>query len=113
MGDFFSVSASILNLLGVLIRFVGVVVFGLAIGWLTLTAFKREGAWYYQAVVLVVFFGFFASVFWKSDPGLLGGLTLGTGLAMLLWGMKKAKVVVEYPDEEVSPPAAKRTRKVV
>ncbi|MBA4420050.1 MAG: hypothetical protein C0391_02775 [Anaerolinea sp.] len=65
--------------------------FGLAIGWFTLEAFKKELGWYYQAALLVVFFGFFASVFWKSSPGLLGGLVLGTGLALLLWGMKKKK----------------------
>ena len=112
MDAFFTGASQVLNLLGVLFRFVGVVVFGVALGWLTLTAFKRETPWYYQAVVLVVFFGFFAAVFWKSDPGVLGGLTLGTGLAILLWGMRRAKVVVEIPDEVPTPLENKKTRKV-
>ena len=42
MEGFFTGASQILNLLGVLLRFVGVVVFGVALGWLTLTAFKRE-----------------------------------------------------------------------
>jgi|APHig6443717497_1056834.scaffolds.fasta_scaffold320512_1 uncharacterized membrane protein YesL len=112
MEGFFTGASQILNLLGVLLRFVGVVVFGVALGWLTLTAFKRETPWYYQAVVLVVFFGFFAAVFWKSDPGVLGGLTLGTGLALLLWGMRQPKAKVERPGEVPPPIDVKKTRKV-
>jgi F0F1-type ATP synthase assembly protein I len=113
MGQAYEVISQILNILGVLVRFVGVIVFGLAVGWLTLTAFKRETPWYYQAVLLVVFFGFFAAVFWNSNPGVLGGLTLGTGLAILLWGMRKANEKVEPPPAE-EPPAVenKRIRKV-
>lgn len=113
MGQAYEVISQILNIIGVLIRFVGVILFGLAIGWFTLTAFKRETTWHYQAVLLVVFFGFFAAVFWNSNPGVLGGLTLGTGLAILFWGMRKAnEKVVPPPAEE--PPAVedKRIRKV-
>lgn len=112
MGQAYEVISQIMNIVGVLVRFIGVIVFGLAIGWLTLTAFKRETTWHYQAVLLVVFYGFFAAVFWQSNPGMLGGLTLGTGLAILLWGMRRAEPKVEPPAEE--PPAAdnKRIRKV-
>ncbi len=111
MEEFFVGASQVLNLLGVLLRFIGVVIFGLGVGWLTLTAFKRETPWYYQAVLLVVFFGFFASIFWKSDPGLLGGLTLGTGLALLLWGRSKPKKVDELVETD-PPTEVKRTRKV-
>jgi F0F1-type ATP synthase assembly protein I len=111
MGDTYVVISQVMTIIGVLIRFVGVIIFGLAIGWLTLTAFKRETPWYYQAVLLVVFFGFFASIFWKSDPGLLGGLTLGTGLALLIWGMRKPIDKAE-PSEPALPAEVKRTRKV-
>jgi hypothetical protein len=60
----------------------------------------------------VVFFGFFAAVFWKSDPGVLGGLTLGTGLALLLWGMRQPRVKAETPGEVPPPLDVKKTRKV-
>lgn len=95
MEGFFNGASQILSLLGLF----GVLVFGVALGWFTITAFKRETSWYYQAVVLVVFFGFFAIVFWKSDPGVLGELTLGTGLALLLWGRRQPRVKGVTPGE--------------
>lgn len=112
MGQAYDVITQLLSIFGVLIRFIGVIVFGLALGWLTLAAFKKETTWHYQAVLLVVFFGFFAAVFWHSNPGMLGGLTLGTGAAVWIWGIRK-------PSEKVPPPAEvppaeenKRVRKV-
>jgi len=89
MGIAYDIINQVLFILGVIARFAGVIVFGLGLGWFTLEAFKRETQWYYQAVLLVVFFGFFAAVFWQSTPAVLGGLALGTGLAFLLWGRKK------------------------
>lgn len=108
MEGFFNGASQILNLLGLF----GVLVFGVALGWFTITAFKRETSWYYQAIVLVVFFGFFAVVFWKSDPGVLGELTLGTGLALLLWGMRKPKAKVVTPGEVPPLIDEKKTRRV-
>ena len=108
MEGFFNGASQILSLLGLF----GVLVFGVALGWFTITAFKRETSWYYQAVVLVVFFGFFAIVFWKSDPGVLGELTLGTGLAFLLWGRRQPRVKGVTPREVPPLIDEKKTRKV-
>ena len=109
MEGLFNGASQILSLLGLF----GVLVFGFALGWFTITAFKRETPWYYQAVVLVVFFGFFAIVFWKSDPGVLGELTLGTGLALLLWGgMKQPKGKGITPGGVTPLIDEKKTRKV-
>jgi hypothetical protein len=108
MEGLFNGASQILSLLGLF----GVLVFGVGLGWFTITAFKRETSWYYQAVVLVVFFGFFTAVFLKSDPGVLGELTLGTGLAFLLWGRRQPKAKVVSPGEVPPLVEDKKIRKV-
>jgi NhaP-type Na+/H+ or K+/H+ antiporter len=82
----------ILSLLGTLLRFFGVGIFGVMLGWMCWNVYKKaEFPWQYQAVFLVVFFGFFAAMFWKLNPGVLAALVAGTGITFLVLANRKAK----------------------
>jgi hypothetical protein len=78
----------IFELLGVIVRFVGLVVFGLGIGWFTLEAFKK-GAWQLRIAVFLGFIGLAIALSTFVTGGALGGYALGAGIALLVWGMPK------------------------
>ena len=85
----FDIILGIFHILAVILRIAGAAVLGLALGWFILEALKRNFAWYFQAVLLVVVFGFFGWIITGTSAGVVGALTLCTGLALLLWGRKK------------------------
>jgi len=79
----------ILGALGYLIRPLGVLVFGLAAGWLTMHMLKTEvESW---QIRLAVFLGLLAAfVFighWVSGGATLGMFGLGAGAGILFWGL--------------------------
>ncbi|HLB64799.1 MAG TPA: hypothetical protein VJJ46_08140 [Anaerolineales bacterium] len=80
---------AIMALLGYLIRPLGVLVFGVAVGWLTIRVLKMEGeGWQLR---LAAFLGLLAAFVllghWVSGGGTLGMFGLGAGAALLFWGV--------------------------
>ncbi len=91
--DFFDV----ISFFGWIIRFVGLLIFGVASGWFTLYAFKQsEQRWQLQIAVFLGIFSFTALLAYYSSAGGLGGFALGLGGGLLYWGMRGEK----SPDEE-------------
>jgi hypothetical protein len=84
----------ILSIGGGLFRFVGLLAFGLGIGWFTLHLLK-EANWqlkiaiYLGLVALAVGFAKFLT------SGALGAFAIGAGGGLLMWGMQKEKKPAE------------------
>jgi hypothetical protein len=79
----------ILGAFGYLIRPLGVLVFGLAAGWLTMHMLKTEvESW---QIRLAVFLGLLAAFVlighWVSGGATLGMFGLGAGAGILFWGL--------------------------
>jgi hypothetical protein len=77
----------VLGLLGVLLRFVGALVFGVASGWLVIHLLKWQ-IWQVAAAAVLGFFGVFALLgYWISGGGTIGAFGLGAGAGVLIWGL--------------------------
>ena len=79
----------IISLLVAIIRFLGLGVFGVGIGWLVLDLLKKE-AWQLQ---IAVFLGLISLVIAMAmyTPGGLAGFAIGFGVAIFAWGLPKKK----------------------
>lgn len=79
----------IFETLGYVLRVVGVLVFGLATGWLAIRTLKWQKESWETAVA--VFLGLLASVVllghWVEGAGALGAYGLGLGAGLLIWGL--------------------------
>ncbi len=94
--DFFDVVA----IVGGIVRFFGLLVFGVAAGWFTLYAYRQpEKQWQLQIAVFLGFFLFAGLLARYVSAGGLGGFTLGAGGALLFWGLK-ADTTGDEPGEE-------------
>ncbi len=81
--DFVSFMGSILRLLGLL-------VFGISIGWFTLYAFRQpERKWQLQIAAFLSLLLFTALTLRFTSPGGAGAFVLGAGCALLYWGLGK------------------------
>ena len=81
----------IIELLASLIRFLGLVVFGLGFGWLALDLLKKAQLWYLQMAIFLGTAGLMIAFAFGGWLG-IGPLALGLGVALLIWGiMKKEK----------------------
>lgn len=92
----------VLELLGYLLRVVGMIVFGLGAGWLASKVFRGEEAdWQLQVAVFLGLLGAFALVgHWVPGGGSVGGFGLGAGAGLLIWGLAGGRPKGE---EESSP----------
>ncbi len=81
---------TILQLLGIIVRALGALVFGVGVGWFTLQASDwYRGQWQFGVAAYLGLLGTFALIgHWISGAGTLGGFGLGAGLALLIWGMR-------------------------
>lgn len=82
-----------IDIIGALLRFLGVALFGLGVGWLTLEFFRKgQQAWQLQ---IAIFLGFLLSATILArylTAASLGAFGIGVGVAFLIWGLpKKAK----------------------
>ncbi len=83
----------IINLLGSLLRLLGMAALGLGIGWLALDLLKKAANWYLQAVVFLGLLGLIIAMSVFQGWGALGAFAIGVAVAIFMWGMpKKAKV---------------------
>ena len=78
-----------LILLSQLFRFVGLAIFGLGIGWLALDLLKKIQAWQGQVAIFLGLAGLIIGMTVFTGLGALGALTIGVGLAILMWGRPK------------------------
>ena len=84
----------ILAIGGGLFRFVGLLAFGLGIGWFTLHIFK-EANWQLKIAVYLGFVGLAVGFANFLTGGALGAFAIGAGGALLMWGMQKEKKPAE------------------
>ncbi|MCJ7701937.1 MAG: hypothetical protein MUO62_10160 [Anaerolineales bacterium] len=92
MFDFFD----LVTFIGGIFRLVGLLVFGVAVGWFTLYAFHQpERKWQLQVAVYLGLLLLAALILSFTAPGGAGMFVLGAGAALLYWGLKK--------DEEPKP----------
>jgi len=89
----FSGLYAFLELFGFLLRPIGTLVFGVALGWLAVRILKAdEPSW--QAllgVVLGLLAAFVLLGHWVGGGGTLGAFGLGVGAAVLMWGLAPFK----------------------
>ncbi len=90
---------TIFIILGILVRFIGLIVFGLAVGWFSLDAY-RKGSWQLQIAAILGFFGLTAIFVRFATAGALGAFALGSGAAVLFWGLQKQKGEKGEEEEE-------------
>ncbi len=78
-------------MVGILLRTLGMLVFGVGAGWFTLTAVKMSDAWQLSIAIYLGFFGLVGALtrFMGASPGGLGAFVLGAGAALLLFGLRK------------------------
>jgi hypothetical protein len=96
MVDFFD----LVSFLGGMLRLVGLLVFGIAIGWFSLHSFRQpERRWELQTAVFLGFLLFSALILRLASPGGAGAFVLGAGCALLYWG-RKEDVAGEIDTEE-------------
>lgn len=84
-------------LAGYIMRLLGLLVFGVAAAWFTLTAYRQAGErWQLQIAIYLGLLFFTALLARFASAAGLGGFTLGTGAGLLYWGLRKE----EAPDED-------------
>ncbi len=85
---------TIFDILGILVRFSGLIVFGLAVGWFSLDAY-RKGSWQLQVTAILGFFALAAIFVRYATAGALGAFALGSGTAVIFWGLRKQEAKEE------------------
>ena len=89
-----------LTILSELVRMFGLLILGVAAGWFTLFSFRNR-PWQLQIAVFLGFCLLLAAFAFSAPAGGMGTFALGTGAAMLFWGLKK-----EAPPKDESEPEA-------
>jgi hypothetical protein len=80
----------IIDILGAFFRFLGLLVFGLGTGWLTLHSIRKE-VWQLQIAVFLGFIGAAIAMAVFQTAGAVAGYALGAGIAILIWGIPRPK----------------------
>ena len=97
MINFFEVTSFI----GIIIRLIGMLVFGVAVGWFTMFTFRQpERKWQLQIAVVLGFLSFSALALRFVSAGSAGAYAIGAGAALLFWGMKGEAKEDEADSEE-------------
>jgi membrane protein DedA with SNARE-associated domain len=81
----------IINLIGSLLRLLGVAALGVGIGYLVVDLFHKTQEWLMQAVLFLGLAGLVIAMAVFLAPGALGAFGLGFGAAIFMWGMPKKK----------------------
>ncbi len=93
------VLATVLEILGILVRFTGLIFLGLGTGWVTADAY-RKGAWQLQIAAILGFFGLTAIFVRFATAGALGAFALGSGIGVLMWGLRAERKTQEDTPQE-------------
>jgi len=86
---------TILIMLSQLLRFVGLAIVGLGIGWLALDLLKKIKEWQGQVIIFLGLAGLIIAMTIYTGWAALGAFAAGIGLAILMWGMPKKEKKVE------------------
>jgi len=79
-----------LDIIGALIRLIGMVLLGLGVGWLILEFLRKaDQVWQLQIALFLGFVGLAIGMAHFLAPGALGGFGIGVGVAIFLWGLPK------------------------
>lgn len=81
----------IIDLFTSILRFLGMGVFSIAIGWLTIDLLKKAKDWPLQAIVFTVLAGLTIAMTVFLPWGALGAFGIGTGVAIIIWGIPRKK----------------------
>jgi NhaP-type Na+/H+ or K+/H+ antiporter len=79
----------IIIVLSQIIRFLGLAVLGLGLGWLVLELFKRLQPWQAQIALFLGLAGLVIAMVVFTGWGALGAFSAGLGVALLVWGMPR------------------------
>jgi hypothetical protein len=90
---------AILAVLGFLLRGLGFLVFGFAIGRFVLDAYQKAN-WQLQIALALGFFGLLIGLTDFASPGSSGAFALGAGVALIMANMNKNKGDEEEKKEE-------------
>jgi small-conductance mechanosensitive channel len=88
----------IIDILASLIRFLGMAVFGLGMGWLALDLLKKSELWQVQIAVFLGLAGLVIALSVFSGWAAVGAVAAGIGVAIVLWGLPKKEKKEEKPD---------------
>ena len=79
----------VLDIIGYVLRFLGALVFGLGIGWLTIRIVKQEMlVWQVTVAMYLGLLAAFALLgHWVGGGATLGAFGLGAGAGLLIWGL--------------------------
>jgi len=92
-----------LDLLGALLRMIGMLLLGMGAGWLTLEFLRKaQQAWQLQIAIFLGFVGLLIAMARFTSAAALGGFGIGIGIAIFIWGLPKAQ-----PKAEAEKPAKK------
>ena len=81
----------LMEILGLILRPIGSMAFGLGAGWLAIQAVRMKIWQFAVATALGLFAVFVLVAYWLDSPGTLGGLGLGVGLAFVIWGVGRVR----------------------
>jgi hypothetical protein len=84
-----SILYEIFDLFAMLLRLLGLAVFGVAFGWLALDLLKKADSWMLQLAVFLGLAGLVIALAVFTGMGALGAFAAGAGVAVLLWGLPK------------------------
>lgn len=87
----------ILSIIGYVLRALGFLVLGFAIGRFILDAYK-QAVWQVQVALAIGFFGLLVGLTNFSSPGSMGMFAIGAGLAMIMVIMTKKE---DEKEEEI------------
>lgn len=74
------------------LRFVGMLVFGLTSGWLTMHAYTTSSkAWQVQAGAVVGYLYLAGVMVNSGHPAAAGAYTIGASIGLFIWGINKYK----------------------
>ena len=79
----------IIDLLVSIVRFLGLVLFGVGLGWLVLDLLKKD-VWQLQIAVFLGLLGLAIALAIYVSGG-FAGFVIGFGVAIFMWGMPKKK----------------------
>jgi NhaP-type Na+/H+ or K+/H+ antiporter len=79
----------IINLLGSILRLLGMAALGVSLGWLAVDLLRKAQAWPMQAVVFLGLVGLVIALVVFLSWGALGAFGIGVAVAIFLWGMPK------------------------